>query len=116
MRGHWSEELAQSHISFLELSAVFLSLKLFLPSLQRHHVLVRTGNTMAVAYINRHGSLRSRRLHMLAHKLILWSCDRFLSLRATHVPGALNTGFAQRRASVQGVESASKHRDADLGS
>ncbi|XP_062286992.1 uncharacterized protein LOC133992289 [Scomber scombrus] len=92
VRGRWSVDLQRSHINFLELSAVFLSLKHFLPSLMGHHVLVRTDNTTTVAYINRQGGLRSRQLHMLARRLILWSCGRLLSLRATHVPGALNTG------------------------
>ncbi|XP_041860863.1 uncharacterized protein LOC121652254 [Melanotaenia boesemani] len=92
VRGRWSVGLQRSHINFLELSAVFLSLKHFLPSLVGHHVLVRTDNTTTVAYINRQGGLRSRQLHMLARRLILWSSDRLLSLRATHVPGVLNTG------------------------
>lgn len=38
------------------------------------------------------GGLRSRQLHVLAHRLTLWSSKRLLSLRATHVPGALNQG------------------------
>ena len=92
VRGRCSVDLQRFHIHFLELSAVFLSLKHFLPSLMGHHVLVRTDNTTTVAYINRQGGLRSRQLHMLARKLILWSCGCLLSLRATHVPGVLNTG------------------------
>ena len=86
VRGRWDVDLQRSHINFLELSAVFL------PSLMGYHVLVRMDNTTTVAYINRQGGLRSRQLHMLACKLILWSCGRLLSLRATHVPGVLNTG------------------------
>ena len=92
VRGRWSSALQQSHIHFLELSAVFLTLKHFLPYLRGHHVLVRTDNTTTVSYINRQGGLRSRRLYTLARKLILWSSCRLLSLRATHVPGALNSG------------------------
>ena len=92
VRGHWSVDLHQSHINFLELLAVYLSLKHFLPSLMGHHVLVRTDNTTMVTCINRQGGLRSHQLYMLARKLILWICSRLLSLRVTHVPGALNTG------------------------
>ena len=36
--------------------------------------------------------MRSSTLHCLARDLLLWSNQRFLSLRATHVPGKLNTG------------------------
>ena len=92
VRGLWNVGLRRSHINYLELSAVFLSLKRFLPYLSGHHVLVRTDNTTTVAYINRQGGLRSRRLHMLARRLILWSSRRLLSLRATYVPGRLNSG------------------------
>ncbi|XP_029968087.1 uncharacterized protein LOC115403361 [Salarias fasciatus] len=92
VRGVWSEDLQRAHINYLELLAVFLTLRRFLPLLRGHHVLVRTDNTTTVAYINRHGGLRSRQLHMLARRLILWSSVRLRSLRATHVPGALNRG------------------------
>ncbi len=92
VRGRWSQALQRLHINFLELSAVFLSLKHFLPFLSGQHVLVRTDNTTTVAYINRQGGLRSPVLHTLARKLILWGSVHFLSLRATHVPGTLNSG------------------------
>lgn len=69
-----------------------LSLKRFLLFLRHHDDLVRTDNTTMVAYINQQGGLRSHWLHALARRMILWSSDRSLSLRATHVPGTLNTG------------------------
>ncbi|KAL2095325.1 hypothetical protein ACEWY4_010044 [Coilia grayii] len=56
------------------------------------HVLVKTDNTTVVAYINRQGGTRSLKLHRLAKKLLLWCSTRFLSVRATHVPGVLNRG------------------------
>lgn len=80
------------HINCLELQAVSLALKHFLPFLRGQNVLVRTDNTTVVAYVNRQGGLRSRRLHMLAHRLIVWSSTHLSSLRATHVPGVLNLG------------------------
>ncbi len=43
-----------------------------------------------VSHINRQGGSRSRTLDRLARCLLLWSQDRFLSLRAVHVPGILN--------------------------
>ncbi|GAA6106201.1 uncharacterized protein LOC113086839, partial [Tachysurus ichikawai] len=57
-----------------------------------HHVLVRCDNRTAVAHINRQGSMRSSKLHALAHKLLVWSTRHFLSLWATHIPGFLNRG------------------------
>ncbi len=43
-----------------------------------------------VSHINRQGGSRSRTLDRLARHLLLWSQDKFLSLRAVHVPGVLN--------------------------
>ncbi len=41
-------------------------------------------------HINLQGGSRSRTLDRLARRLLLWSQDKFLSLRAVHVPGILN--------------------------
>ncbi|MGL5830430.1 MAG: hypothetical protein ACRC0L_12805, partial [Angustibacter sp.] len=61
---------------------MFLALRQFLPLLRDRHVLVRTDNTATVAYINKQGGLRSRRMSQLARHLLLWSHTRFKSLRA----------------------------------
>ena len=52
------------HIIYLELQAVKLVLKHFLPFLRGQHVLVRIDNTMVMAYINRQWELHSHHLHM----------------------------------------------------
>ncbi len=85
--GEWKEEFLFWHINCLELRAVFLALKYFLPVLGEHHVIVRTDNMAVVSHINRQGGSRSRTLDRLARHLLLWSQDKFLSLRAVHVPG-----------------------------
>ena len=90
INGKWNPSLRSCHINDLELQAVWLTLNHFLPLLKGHHVLVRTDNTTVVAYVNRQGGLRSRPLHTLARKLILWGSNHFPSLRATHVPGVQN--------------------------
>lgn len=92
VNGAWSPHLRRQHINYLELMAVMLTLRHFLPMLRGHHVLVRTDNTSTVAHINRQGGLRSRRLLALTRRLLLWCNVHLLSLRATHVPGILNTG------------------------
>ncbi len=78
------------NINCLELRAVFLALKYFLPVLGGYHIIVRTNNMVVVSHINRQGGSRSRTLDRLARHLLLWSQDKFLSLRAVHVPGVLN--------------------------
>ncbi len=45
---------------------------------------------MVVSHINRQGGSKSRTLDRLARHFLLWSQDKFLSLRAVHVPGVLN--------------------------
>ncbi len=88
--GEWKEEFLSWHINCLELKAVFLALKYFLPVLGGYHIIVRTDNMAVVSHINRQGGSRSRTLDRLARRLFLWSQDKFLSLRAVHVPGILN--------------------------
>ncbi len=89
-RGEWTGEFLSWHINCLELRAVFLALMYFLPVLVGHHIIVRTDNMAVVSPIDRQGGLRSRTLDRLARRLLLWSQDKFLSLRAVHVPGILN--------------------------
>lgn len=84
-------QLRKLHINMLELMAVFLALKHFLPFLEGFHVLVRTDNTTVVVYISRQGGTRSLQLHNLECKLIVWSTAHFGLLRATHIP-VLNVG------------------------
>ncbi len=88
--GEWKEEFLFWHINCLELRTVFLALKYFLPVLGGYHIIVRTENMAVVSHINRQGGSRSRTLDRLARRLLLWSQDKFLSLRAVHVPGVLN--------------------------
>ncbi len=98
-RGEWTEEFLSWHINCLELRAVFLALRYFLPIHGGYHIIVRTDNMAAVSHINRQGGSRSRTLDRLARHLLLWSQDKFLSLRAVHVPGILNLAadFLSRR-------------------
>ncbi len=90
--GTWSVPWRNQHISALELRAIYLVLRHFAPSLQGHHVLVRTDSTAAAAYINIQGGLCSPCLCRLAHKLWTWAYTQFLSLRAMPIPGQENQG------------------------
>ncbi len=90
--GLWSGHHLTWHINCLEMLAVFRALKHFLPDLRNHNVPVRTDNTAVVSYINHQGGLRSRPLYKLAHQILVWSQDKFLSLRAVYIPGHLNVG------------------------
>lgn len=103
--GSWSAHQRQLHINVLELTAVLLALKHFLPLLTHHHVLVRTDNTAVVSYINRQGGLRSLRLHRIARDILFWAHAHLKSLRTTHVPGVLNVSADRlSRASLSNQE------------
>ncbi len=86
----WTGPQRHWHVNCLELLAVHLSLGRLKGPLWGKHVLVRTDNTATVAYINRQGGLRSRRMSQLARHLLLWSQKHLRSLRAIHVPGVVN--------------------------
>ncbi len=59
--------------------------------------------TATVAYINRQGGLRSRRMSQLARHLLLWSRKHLRSLRAIHIPGLLyRTADELSRAALPG--------------
>ncbi len=85
-----------------EMMAVSLALKTFLSALKGHHVLVQLHNTTVVAYINHQGGLRSRPLHRMTRRLLLWVQEELLSLRAVHVPVILNQGESQTVQMIQG--------------
>ncbi len=75
--GEWTEEFLSWHINCLELRAVFLALRYFLPVLGGYHIIVRTDNMAVVSHIDHQGGSRSRTLDRLAHRLLLWSQDKF---------------------------------------
>ncbi len=67
--GVWTGPQLHWHINCLELLAVRLALSRLRGRLQCKDVLVRTDNTATVAYINRQGGFRSRRMSQLARHL-----------------------------------------------
>lgn len=95
VRGSWTGHWLTQHINLLELQAVFLALRHFLPELRGHHVLVRTDSSVAAAYVNRQGGLGSLRLCRLAQLIWEWAHPRFRSLRAMHIPGVTNLAADQ---------------------
>ena len=88
--GSWTRPQRLWHVNCLELLAVRLTLHRFCALLRGQHVLVRSDNTATVAYINRQGGLRSRRMSQLACHLLILSQKHLRSLRAIYIPGDLN--------------------------
>ncbi len=66
---------------------------------------LRLDNMTVVSYINRQGGLSSRRLFILAKRLLRWAQHNLRSLRAMHVQGELNLGAdMQSRSNVPSDE------------
>ena len=56
IQGTWSESQQKLHINLLELEAVFLTMKHFLPILKNNTVLIRSDSTTVVQYIMKQGA------------------------------------------------------------
>lgn len=88
--GRWSVEEATHHINFLELLAIFLSLKAFFKDKRSLHIGIHSDNAVSVAYINDMGGMASLELDNLALEIWSWCTDRDLFLTAQYIPGSEN--------------------------
>ena len=88
--GHWSRAWAKQHINWLELQAVWLTLKHFLPQLQGTAVDVISDNSTMVAYINKVGGTQSASLCRLALDVWAWCRQHDIFLVASHLSGDKN--------------------------
>lgn len=78
-QGQWSALGYTDHINVLELRAVHLALRHFIPCLRRKHVLVRLDNIPTVSYINHQGGTKSVGLLRATRDLLVWAAPRLTS-------------------------------------
>ncbi len=90
--GHWLKADKRLHINCLEMLAVCRACQFFLTDLKGHHVLIRSDSMSVVSYISHQGGLSSKRLCLLAKRLLERAQPHLRSLRAAHIPGKLNQG------------------------
>ena len=104
--GVWPTSWSSYHINWLELEAVRLALLEFADRVSGRDITVMSDNRTVVAYLNRHGGTRSKRLFALAKKILLWSMDRGIRILARHISGRLNVVADQlsRKGQVIGTE------------
>ena len=88
--GQWSTQDSIRHINWLELQAVFHTLKHFRSQVRGLAVEVHTDNTTVVAYINKQGGTVSWSLCHLALCLWDWCLEQRVSLSAIHLQGTRN--------------------------
>jgi len=84
-QGQWSTQDRTEHINVLELRAVHLALRKFLPYLRGMHVLFRSDNTATVFHIKHQGAPNRRGCEMCPW-LLLWAAPRLTSLQAMYLP------------------------------
>ena len=91
-QGHWSTQQSKLHINILELKAVLLALKIFVPQLSLHQriIQVASDNTTVCAYINKLGGTRSWDMFALTWHLFAFCRKNKVVLTARHVPGVMN--------------------------
>ena len=87
---HWNCSEADLHINILELKAVFLALKAFLPAVRYKPVMLRTDNTTVAAYIKKQGGTRSPHMTVIIWDLLWWCRDNGITLTVSHISGARN--------------------------
>ena len=89
-KGFWTPEERALHINELEMMAIELGLRSFLPQVRGKVLLLRVDNTTAVAYVNHQGGTRSPRLSAAARRIWELALDNGMYLEAVHIPGVDN--------------------------
>ena len=91
-QGYWSTQQSKLHINVLELKAVLLALKTFVPQLSLHQriIQVASDNTTVCAYINKLGGTRSWDMFAITWHLFAFCRKNKVVLTARHVPGVMN--------------------------
>lgn len=88
--GRWNLEEKNYHINFLELLAVFYTLKTFFTRSRGIHIEIHSDNVGCVSYIRDMGGMASVVMDRLARQIWEWCTDRNIFLSSVHVPGLLN--------------------------
>lgn len=88
--GHWSQAEAQFHINYLELLAVFLTLKSFRNFIRGKNVRVMVDNVTAVSVINHMGTSHSKLCNQLGYDIWHWCIEENIWLSSSHIPGKHN--------------------------
>ena len=92
--GRWNElELFRADyndINHLELWASFLALRAFCHLSRNIHVLIKSDNKTAIAYMNHMGGTKSHVCNELSKEIWQWCCERNIWITATYLEGSLN--------------------------
>ena len=88
--GLWDLEEQAFHVTYLELTAVLLSLKLLCATIYDKHIPIQSDNTITVAYVNAMGGIKSANCNDLTQQIWQWCREREIWRSACHIPGSTN--------------------------
>ena len=88
--GKWSVEQNGLHINYLELLAIFNTLKVWFSDSQNIHIAIQSDNTCAIACVNNQGSITSVDLDTLSLQIWNWCLCRNIYISAYFLPGSQN--------------------------
>ena len=88
--GRWSETEKVKHINELELIAILFGLKSLCTELNNTHILIKSDNTTAVAYVLNMGGCKSPNCNKIAREIWAWARQRNIWLSITYIEGVLN--------------------------
>ena len=88
--GRWTVQEQMYDINYLELKAVYLSLRAACSNITNSHILILSDNTTTVVGINKQGSTQSPNCNSVTRDIWLWAITQNNWLSATHCPGVLN--------------------------
>lgn len=89
-QGEWSPEEARASSNQRELLAVQRALQSFQMEIRGHNLQILSDNIATVAYINKQGGTRSRRLQSIAQEILSWAEGNLASISAVHLKGKNN--------------------------
>jgi hypothetical protein len=89
-QGQWSVIEAQMHINYLELLAIFLTLKSLYKHVSDTHIQIQCDNVCAISYVNDMGGMASMGMNDLAFDIWTWCLKRNIFISAVYIPGSDN--------------------------
>ena len=92
INGRWSIQEQGLHINILELMAIKLGLRSYVPLYENcKHVRIMSDNTTAIAYVNKLGGTHCMTMNELAVEIWEFCRVKGVHLSAAHIPGIQNT-------------------------
>ena len=85
--GRWSESEQNLHINSLEMLAIYHSLQALCSEDDNTHIICKTDNKTALAYVRNMGGCRSTRCNAVAQKIWNWCASKNIWITITHIAG-----------------------------